>query len=85
MFEFDVAAGGKVPVAHSHVAYEETIYGLAGVLTMTVDGRRSEVGPSDALGIARGAVHHSTTFIRPTRRCWLSSPPASSAQIISAK
>ena len=30
MFECDVAAGAKVPVAHSHDAYEETIYGLAG-------------------------------------------------------
>ena len=33
VFEFDVPAGAKVPVAHSHDAYEETIYGLAGVLT----------------------------------------------------
>lgn len=57
IFEFDVAAGAKVPVAHSHDAYEETIYGLAGVLTWTVDGRRHEVGPGDALCIPRGAVH----------------------------
>jgi quercetin dioxygenase-like cupin family protein len=65
MFEFDVAAGAKVPVAHSHDGYEETLYGLAGVLTMTVDGRRSEIGPGDVLCISRGAVHrfdnlHST-------------------------
>ena len=26
VFEFDVAAGAKVPAAHSHDAYEETIY-----------------------------------------------------------
>ncbi|MGH9487678.1 MAG: cupin domain-containing protein [Terriglobales bacterium] len=57
VFEFDVAAGARVPVAHSHDAYEETIYGLAGVLTWTVDGRRNEVGPGDALCIPRGAVH----------------------------
>lgn len=65
MFEFDVAAGAKVPVAHSHDGYEETLYGLAGVLTMTVDGRASEIGPGDVLCIPRGAVHrfdnlHST-------------------------
>ena len=45
MFEFDVAAGAKVPVAHSHDAYEETAYGLEGVLTFTVDGQQREVGP----------------------------------------
>ena len=28
MFEFDVAAGAKVPIAHSHDAYEETIFAI---------------------------------------------------------
>lgn len=62
MFEFDVAAGAKVPVAHSHDGYEETIYGLAGVLTMTVEGRPSEIGPGDVLCIPRGAVHRFDNF-----------------------
>jgi hypothetical protein len=31
--EFDVPAGAKVPAAHSHDAYEETIYGREGVLS----------------------------------------------------
>lgn len=57
MFEFDVAASGKVPVAHSHDNYDETIYGLKGTLTWTVDGKRSEVGPGRVLFIPRGAVH----------------------------
>jgi quercetin dioxygenase-like cupin family protein len=57
MFEFDVSAGAKVPIAHSHDAYEETLYGLAGVLTLTVDGKRTDVGPGDVLCIPRGAVH----------------------------
>jgi len=57
MFEFGVPAGAKVPIAHSHDAYEETIYGLDGVLTWTVDGSQIEVGPGDALCIRRGAVH----------------------------
>jgi quercetin dioxygenase-like cupin family protein len=57
MFELDVAAGAKVPAAHSHDGYEETIYGLAGVLTMTVNGCRSEIGPGDTLCIPRGAAH----------------------------
>jgi quercetin dioxygenase-like cupin family protein len=57
MFEFDVPAGAKVPVAHSHDGYEETIYGLEGVLTLTVDGRQIDVGPGDVLCIPRGVVH----------------------------
>lgn len=57
MFEFDVPANARVPVAHSHDAYEETIYGLKGVLTWTVDGRVCGVGPGEVLCIPRGAVH----------------------------
>jgi len=57
VFEFDVPAGAKVPVAHSHDGYEETIYGLAGVLTWTIEGSPIPVGPGGALCIPRGAVH----------------------------
>jgi quercetin dioxygenase-like cupin family protein len=58
VFEFDVPAGAKVPVAHSHDGYEETIYGLEGVLTWTIEGTPTDVGPGEALCIPRGAVHH---------------------------
>jgi quercetin dioxygenase-like cupin family protein len=57
MFELDVAPGAKVPIAHSHDAYEETIYGLEGTLTFTVAGQPHEIGPGDALCIPRGAIH----------------------------
>jgi quercetin dioxygenase-like cupin family protein len=58
VFESDVPAGAKVPVAHSHDGYEETIYGLEGVLTWTVEGVPTEVGRGEVLCIPRGAVHH---------------------------
>jgi quercetin dioxygenase-like cupin family protein len=57
MFEFDVPAGMKVAAGHSHDGYEETIYGLKGVLTWTIEGTPIDVGPGDALLIPRGAVH----------------------------
>jgi quercetin dioxygenase-like cupin family protein len=57
MFEFDVPANARVPIAHSHDAYEETIYGLKGVLSWTVDGHVHNVGPGEVLCISRGAVH----------------------------
>src|SRR5262245_64795836 len=58
LFEFDVPAGAKVPAAHSHDGYEETIYGLEGVLTWTIEGTPIDVGPGETLLIPRGAVHH---------------------------
>jgi quercetin dioxygenase-like cupin family protein len=57
VFEFDVPAGAKVPVAHSHDGYEETIYGLEGVLTWTIEDTPTDVGRGEALCIPRGAVH----------------------------
>jgi quercetin dioxygenase-like cupin family protein len=57
VFEFDVAAGAKVPAAHSHDAYEETIYGLAGVLTWTLNGQKTDIGPRELLCIPRGVIH----------------------------
>jgi quercetin dioxygenase-like cupin family protein len=57
VFEFDVPAGARLPGAHSHDGYEETIYGLEGVLTWTLDGRQTQIGPGEVLCIPRGAVH----------------------------
>jgi quercetin dioxygenase-like cupin family protein len=58
VFEFDVPAGAKVPIPHSHDGYEETIYGLDGVLTWTIDGVATDVAPGEAVCIPRGVVHH---------------------------
>jgi len=58
VFEFDVPAGARVPIAHSHDGYEETIYGVRGVMTWTIDGTPVEIGPAEAVCIRRGVVHH---------------------------
>jgi quercetin dioxygenase-like cupin family protein len=58
MFEVVVPGAQRLMApAHSHDHYEETIYGLTGVLTWTVDGKQIEVWPGQALCIPRGAVH----------------------------
>ena len=62
MFECEVAANAKMPAAHSHDAYEETIYGLAGTTTFTVEGQQRAVAPGDALCIRRGEVHRFDNF-----------------------
>jgi quercetin dioxygenase-like cupin family protein len=57
-FELMVKAGERLMApAHSHDHYEETYYGVTGVLTWTVNGQPIEVGPGQALCIPRGAVH----------------------------
>jgi quercetin dioxygenase-like cupin family protein len=57
VFECFVPADSKMPAPHSHDAFEETIYGLEGTTTWTVDGRTLDVAPRGAICIRRGAVH----------------------------
>ncbi|MGA2442377.1 MAG: cupin domain-containing protein [Tepidisphaeraceae bacterium] len=57
-FELTVPGAQRLPVpAHSHDHYEETIYGIDGVMTWTVDGKQIDVGLGQALCIPRGAIH----------------------------
>ena len=65
-FEFTVPAGAKVPMPHYHERYDETIYGLEGVVTFTVNGQPTDIAPGQSCFIPRGAVHgfnnlHATT------------------------
>jgi quercetin dioxygenase-like cupin family protein len=57
MFEATVPPGAGVGVPHYHSGWEETIYGIDGVTTLIVNGKRIDVGTGDALVIPRGAVH----------------------------
>lgn len=58
LFELGVRAGGRLPAPpHSHDHYEETMYGIEGQLTVTVDGERFDIGPGQSICIPRGSVH----------------------------
>lgn len=57
MFEMTVPPEGQMPVAHYHRDWDETVYGLTGTVTFTVDDGAHEVGPGDVLFIPRGTVH----------------------------
>src|SRR5260221_61911 len=57
MFEFTVPVGARVPMPHSHERYDETIYGLEGLITFTVNGKAVHIGPGESCFIPRGAVH----------------------------
>lgn len=58
MFEFMIPPGARVPVPHYHREVDEAVYGLEGVLTTIVDGRKQELGVGDTVFIPRGSVHH---------------------------
>jgi quercetin dioxygenase-like cupin family protein len=57
MFEFTVPAGARVPMPHYHENFDETIYGLEGIMTFTVEGKPIDVAPGETCFIPRGAVH----------------------------
>jgi quercetin dioxygenase-like cupin family protein len=57
VFRCDLPVGSQVPVPHSHDEFDETVYGLSGVTTWTVNGVPTDVGPGDVEFIPRGAVH----------------------------
>ncbi|PYQ93238.1 MAG: cupin domain-containing protein [Acidobacteria bacterium] len=58
VFELMVPSAQRLTApAHSHDHFEETIYGIEGVLTWTVDGKLIDVGAAQALCIPRGAIH----------------------------
>jgi len=57
VFECFVPADSTMPAPHSHDAFEETVYGLEGTTTWTVDGRTLDIPPGGAICIRRGAVH----------------------------
>jgi quercetin dioxygenase-like cupin family protein len=57
MFEVVIPPNSRMPVSHHHRDWEETIYGLEGVVTWTVAGKRIGIKPGDDLFIPRGVVH----------------------------
>ena len=57
VFECYVPASSRMPAPHSHDGFEETIYGLEGVTTWTIDGQSAEIGVGEAVCVQRGAIH----------------------------
>jgi quercetin dioxygenase-like cupin family protein len=57
VFECYVPANSRMPAPHSHDGFDETIYGVEGTTTWTIDGETVEVGPGEAVCVQRGQVH----------------------------
>ena len=57
MFEMTVPPAARVPAPHYHEQVDEVVYGLAGTLTMRVDGQTHEITSGGSLLVPRGSVH----------------------------
>jgi quercetin dioxygenase-like cupin family protein len=57
VFECYVPANSRMPAPHSHNGFEETIYGLEGITSWTIDGETVDVGPGEAVCVKRGQIH----------------------------
>jgi quercetin dioxygenase-like cupin family protein len=57
MFEFTVPVAARMPLPHKHERYDETIYGVEGVVTFTVEGKTVDIAPGESCFVPRGAVH----------------------------
>lgn len=57
VFECHVPADARMPAPHSHDAFAETVYGLQGTTTWTIDGEILELSPGRAVCVRRGQIH----------------------------
>jgi quercetin dioxygenase-like cupin family protein len=57
VFRCDMPSGARPAAPHSHDGFEETVYGLKGEITWTVDGEKTVIGPGEVVVVPRGAVH----------------------------
>lgn len=57
VFECYVPAGSVMAAPHSHDGFEETICGLEGTTSWTIDGETVDVGPGEAVCVQRRQVH----------------------------
>ncbi|HET7413764.1 MAG TPA: cupin domain-containing protein [Pararhizobium sp.] len=69
VFEMTLQPEGRMPVAHYHESWDETVYGLSGVTTWTVDGKEIALTPGETAFIRRGVVHGFSNKSGETAKC----------------
>lgn len=57
LFKAVIHPNAKVPAAHYHDHFDETIYCLKGTIALSVDGKAFEMSVGECYFIPRGAVH----------------------------
>lgn len=57
LFELTIPPHASLSVAHLHRDYDETVIGMNGIITWTIEGKKVKVGPGQSLHIPRGTAH----------------------------
>jgi quercetin dioxygenase-like cupin family protein len=68
-FEMTVQPNARMPVAHYHESWDETIYGMAGASTWRVDGQDVVLKPGQSIFVKRGIVHAFRNDTHEAARC----------------
>ena len=69
LFEMTVPRDVRMPVAHYHDRWDESIYGLSGVSTWRVAGEDILLRPGETVFIRRGIVHGFRNDTGEPARC----------------
>ena len=68
LFELTIPPFGRIPLPHIHRKYDETIFGVDGIMTWTLRDQPTEVRPSTTLFIPRGTPHFYANRTHTTAR-----------------
>jgi quercetin dioxygenase-like cupin family protein len=68
-FEMTVEPNARMPIAHYHDSWDETVYGLTGALTLRIDGEDVVLEPGQSVFIKRGIVHRFRNDAQEAARC----------------
>lgn len=69
MFRMVVQPKARVPAPHYHESWDETVYGLDGLLMFRIDGRDVPIAPGDTAFIKRGVTHWFTNNSEAPATC----------------
>jgi quercetin dioxygenase-like cupin family protein len=69
VFELTLSPEGRMPVPHYHEHWEETIYGIDGVVTYMIGGQRCDIEPGGSAFVPRGVVHSFANLTDQTAKC----------------
>jgi len=57
VFEITVPTTAHIVIPHFHHHYDETVFGVDGITTWTIDGVKIELRPGEQLAVPRGSYH----------------------------
>jgi quercetin dioxygenase-like cupin family protein len=68
LFELTIPSHARLNIPHLHRDFDETIIGMNGIVTWTVQGEQVKVGPGQQLHIPRGTAHSYANLHNSTAR-----------------